>query len=96
MLVYSYNKFQACRFGLEGTLVDPTSQQPVPLAQELIDMLTTVMPYAAERGAGDAIKRLIRLTVARANDARKLREVMEKKDSLTDVVREASRLWMQG
>lgn len=96
MLVYSYNKFQACRFGLEGTLVDPTSQQPVPLAQELIDMLTTVMPYAAERGAGDAIKRLMRLAVARVNDARKLRDIMEKKDSLSDVVREASRLWMQG
>ena len=51
-LVYTFNRFQACRFGLEGTLIDPTSHQPVPLAQELIDMLATVMPYAAQRGAG--------------------------------------------
>ena len=95
-LVYAYNKFQACRFGLEGTLIDPTSQQPVPLAQELIDMLATVMPYAAERGAGDAIKRLMHMAASRTNDARKLREVMERNGSLSDVVREASTLWMKG
>ncbi len=93
-LVYAYNKFQACRFGLEGTLIDPATQQAVPLAQELIDMLSTVMPYAVQRGAGDAIKRLMHMAAARTNDARTLREVMEKRGSLTDVVREASRLWM--
>ncbi|MBX6392123.1 MAG: glutamate--cysteine ligase [Burkholderiales bacterium] len=94
-LVYTYNKFQACRFGLEGTLIDPATQQPVPLAQELIDMLATVMPYAVARGAGEAIKRLMHMAAARLNGARTLREVMEKKGSLNDVVREASRLWMQ-
>jgi carboxylate-amine ligase len=93
-LVYTYNKFQACRFGLEGTVVDPHTQQPVPLAQELIDMLTTVMPYAARYGAGNAIRRLMHMAAARTNDAQRLREVMARKGAFSDVVREASQRWM--
>lgn len=93
-LVYSYNKFQACRFGLDGTVVDPQTHQAAPLGQELIDMLATVMPYGQRFGGGDAIKRLMHIAAARANDARRLREVMEKKGAFSDVVREASQRWM--
>lgn len=30
-LVYTYNRFQACRFGLDGTYVDPATSEQLPL-----------------------------------------------------------------
>lgn len=93
-LVYAFNRFQACRFGLNGTLVDPQTQRPVPLADEIVETLGRVMPHAVRRGAADALKRLMQRAASRGNDAGTLRAVMEKRGALADVVREASRLWM--
>lgn len=93
-LVYSYNKFQACRFGFEASVIDAATQQSATLADELKQMLNAVLPYAEQHGGAEAIKRLLQVTGMLRNDARILREVLEKKGSLTDVVRDASACWM--
>ncbi|WP_412755677.1 glutamate-cysteine ligase family protein, partial [Legionella longbeachae] len=38
-LVYNYNRFQACRFGLEGTIIHPKTYEPILLRE---DILTTL------------------------------------------------------
>jgi carboxylate-amine ligase len=93
-LVYSYNKFQACRFGFEANVINPATQQQATLVDELKQTLNAVMPYAEQHGGAVAIKRLLQITHILSNDARILREVFEKKGSLTDVVRDASARWM--
>ena len=53
-LVYSYNRFQACRFGFGATIVDPSTREHRPLADEIVATLTRVAPHAERLGGGDA------------------------------------------
>ena len=91
-LVYSYNRFQACRFGFDA-IVDPSTREQVSLADEIVATLETVLPHARTAGSAAAVERLMDATVARRNDARLLREILEREGSLADVVRESSGLW---
>ncbi|HYB49533.1 MAG TPA: YbdK family carboxylate-amine ligase [Burkholderiaceae bacterium] len=34
-LVYSFNRFQACRFGLRGELIDPLTRERLPIVQDI-------------------------------------------------------------
>jgi carboxylate-amine ligase len=92
-LVYSYNRFQACRFGFGATIVDPSTREQRPLADEIVATLTRVAPHAERLGGGEALGRLLNAAAARANDAKVLREVLEKRGSLPDVVRAACAAW---
>jgi carboxylate-amine ligase len=91
--VYSYNRFQACRFGFGATVVDPQTREHVPLGDEIVATLTRCLPRAERLGGGDAVASLVKAAAARANDARMLREVLEKRGSLPDVVRAACEAW---
>ena len=95
-LVYSYNRFQACRFGFAATLVDPATQQHAPLAEEVVATIERVMPYAERTGSGAALVALMQMAIARTNDSRTLREVLEKRGALPDVVRFACDQWRTG
>jgi carboxylate-amine ligase len=92
-LVYSYNRFQACRFGFAATIVDPATQQHVPLAEEIVATLERVEPYAERAGGAEALRALAQLASARTNDARTLREVLDQRGALADVVRFACEQW---
>jgi carboxylate-amine ligase len=92
-LVYSYNRFQACRFGFAATIVDPATQQQAPLAEEIVATIGRVMPFAERTGGGNALAALMQAATERANDARTLREVLERRGALTDVVRFACGEW---
>src|SRR4029077_13133977 len=32
-MVYNYNRFQACRFGMDGKIVDPVSYEAIPIRE---------------------------------------------------------------
>ena len=94
-LVYSYNRFHACRFGFGAAIVDPSTREQVSLADEIVATLTRVAPHAERLGGGPAIGRLLACAAARTNDAKTLREVLEKRGSLPDVVRAACAAWQR-
>ncbi len=94
-LVYNYNRFQACRFGFSAMIVDPVGRQHVGLGDEIVATLTRLAPYAERLGSGPALASLLKVAVARTNDARELRDVLEKRGSLADVVRTACERWMR-
>ena len=50
-LVYSYNRFQACRFGLEGVHVDPRSAARASIRERIAATLDALAPHAAALGA---------------------------------------------
>ena len=93
-LVYSYNRFQACRFGFGAMIVDPVTHQHIPLGDEIIATLTRCQARAEQLGGGEALTSLLKAAAARTNDAQALREVLEKRGSLADVVRSACEAWM--
>jgi carboxylate-amine ligase len=95
-LVYSYNRFQACRFGFAATIVDASTQQHVPLAEEMVATIGRVMAYAERAGGSAALVALLQSATGRVNDARALREVLERRGALPDVVRFACGAWRGG
>ena len=93
-LVYRHNRFQACRYGCDATYVDAYSQQQVPLQQDILQTLDTLVPHAAEIRTAAALETLRTDITARRSDAAWLRETHGKLGSLNDVARAQSEQWM--
>ncbi len=91
--VYGYNRFQACRFGFDGTVVDPYTRQQLRLREHLMAALVQIAPDAEAMGTREAMAALDRIAKTEANDARWLRERYADRRSLNDVVRLQSERW---
>jgi carboxylate-amine ligase len=89
-LVYNYNRFQACRFGLDAIYVEPASGEHLQLRDHLLATLEHVRPHVQTPGAEAALE-LLRASVRLGqNDARWLREAQAKEQFLGEVSRQAS------
>jgi len=89
-LVYNYNRFQACRFGLDGTIVLPQSHESVPLRDDILATLERIAPHAQRLGAGPALPQLARVA-KEGGDAWQLRAVHEREGSVESLVNLALR-----
>ena len=92
--IYSYNRFQACRYGLAGRLVDAYSGASVMLKQDVLDTIGVVMPHAVALGSGDVLTELAAGVESGQSDADWLRRVHGERGSLNDVARMQSDRWM--
>lgn len=90
-LVYTYNRFQACRFGLDAVYVEPGSGAHMPLAEHILQTIDQIAEHAARHGAAPALQMLRNDVVASHNDARWLRERQSREQLLGEVTRQASR-----
>ena len=91
--VYGYNRFQACRFGFDATLVDPYTRGPMRLREHLLGTLARIAPDAGAMGTTEALKAIDKAAKTEMNDARWLRERYAETKSLNDVVRMQSERW---
>jgi glutamate---cysteine ligase / carboxylate-amine ligase len=89
-MVYTYNRFQACRFGLEAVYVEPQSGEQVPLREHILRTLEQVKAHAHRTGAEAAIELLREHTEAGSNDARWLRDTHAHERLLAEMVRQAA------
>jgi carboxylate-amine ligase len=89
-MVYTYNRFQACRFGLEAVYVEPATGRHLPLRDHVLATLRQVAPHAEALGAGPAIDMLASDVEQGANDARWLRQKQGRERLLAEVVRQAA------
>ncbi|HEX2011966.1 MAG TPA: YbdK family carboxylate-amine ligase [Roseateles sp.] len=92
-LVYTYNRFQACRFGLDAVLVDPQSNEQYVLGEQLPRLLQVLMPVAERLGAVPALQHLADLVARREGDADWLRGLRAGGRSLPGVVAAACERW---
>lgn len=72
-LVYNYNRFQACRFGLDGTLVHPKTYETLSLREDILTTLRRIEPHAEALGSLPALEHLYQ-TVHAGSDASYLRQ----------------------
>ena len=93
-LTYSYNRFQACRFGLSGALINPIAGTQSSIQEDILQTFDTIADAADALGTSDAIS-LLRHRVQSQGDATWLRASYEKSGSLSDVVRQQSNVWME-
>ena len=92
-LVNSYNRFEACRYGLRGTLVDPYSGTKKKIGDDILDALAAARLRAAGLVSTEALDALATDVRNNATDADWLRGRMSPKGSLVDVVRAAAERW---
>lgn len=64
-LVYTYNRFQACRFGLDGALVHPRTHETLSLREDILATLRRLEPHMEALDSAAALEFLI----GAANDA---------------------------
>jgi carboxylate-amine ligase len=92
-LVYTFNRFQACRFGLDGEIVDPKTKQRSKLRDDIIRTLARIDEHAVDMQALEA-SNLIRDSVFDGNDASWLRALQRKPMPMPAVVEAAAERWM--
>ncbi len=92
-LVYTYNRFQACRFGLDAVYVEPASGEHLPLREHILQTMAQLRPHASTSGAAQALELLHRSAELGQNDARWLRECHAQEHLLAEVTRQASQLF---
>jgi len=91
--VYGYNRFQACRFGFEGVIVDPEHDRHVRIRDDLIETLERLAPVATKLGSSMALLAIAGAAARQANDSGWLRERYLETKSLPDVVRMQAMRW---
>ncbi len=94
-LVYNYNRFQACRFGLDGTLVHPKSHETVSLREDILTTLRKMEPYASRLGSLPMLEHLYS-TTHEGSDATYLREQFLATGSAEGMVDMAIRRFREG
>jgi carboxylate-amine ligase len=92
-LPYTFNRFQACRFGLDGVYVDPGSGEHRPLREDLVATLAKLEPHAADLRAERALA-FVRAEIAgHGNDACWIRATQARERLLNEVVRRQTLRW---
>ena len=87
-LVYNYNRFQACRFGLEGSITHPKTYANVPLREDILATLEKMMPHAEALGSVEALQHLAD-AAQDGSDATRLRRYFEREGSVEGMVNAA-------
>ena len=92
-LAYTYNRFQACRFGLEGLMIDPASHEHRPLHEDIVATVESLSMHAQELESTAALRLIAGWAGNRSNDAVWMREHFRRSDSLADLMWQTSQLW---
>ena len=93
-LLYSYNRFQACRYGLSGKLIDADTGRQVSIKDDVLETIALLEPHAARLGGGLALKELEVGVREGAVAAEWLRRAYKERGTLSEVARLQSDLWM--
>ena len=92
-LPYTFNRFQACRFGLDGVFVDPKTGEHRVLRDDLKQVLAALAPHAAALKAEAALDYLRRELQGHGNDATWIRALQDREHLLAEVVRQQAQRW---
>lgn len=84
-LAYSFNRFQACRFGMEGELVDVFAEVRRPIGDDILTTLDLLNARAADDGEAHVLSSIAGI-VKNGNESRWMREQYALNESLPDLV----------
>jgi carboxylate-amine ligase len=91
--VNAHNRFEACRFGYKGRIVDPYARAPKGLGADILDAIAHAMPHAKRLESADLLAELAADVRKGYTDADWLRARHKERGALADVVRQACSRW---
>jgi carboxylate-amine ligase len=86
-LVYTYNRFQACRFGLDGMMVNPKTREQISIREDVLATLRKIAPHAQALNSSAALDEIERTAARDGNHASYLRRRHGETGSVQSVVR---------
>lgn len=92
--LYNYNRFQACRFGLHGYMIDPYSTSHVTITSDIAATLRQLEPYIRALDCVVAMEQIQKNVATADNDTAWLRDQYRQTTSFTHVVRAQAARWM--
>jgi carboxylate-amine ligase len=92
-LPYDYNRFQACRFGFDGELIDPVTRAKRSIGEDIAATLETAAVHARELEGEEGLAALAECVRGAGNDARWMRETYARSESLPDLVYRQAQRW---
>ena len=95
-LVYTFNRFQACRFGYDGVYVHSETHEHIPIAEAITSSIARIEQHAIELGTDAVLAGLRADVLAGRNDARWLRAQHENGAPLAELVMAQCARWTQG
>ncbi len=95
-LVYTFNRFQACRFGLDGTMVDPRTRENRTIREDILATLRHVEPHGAVLQSLPALEEIERCAARDGNHATHLRKVFDETRNVQSMVQESARALRAG
>ena len=95
-LVYTFNRFQACRFGLDGTLVDPRNGEHRTIREDILATLRQVEPHGAVLQSLPGLEEIERCAARDGNHATHLRQVFAASRNPQSMVQDSVRAWRHG
>lgn len=87
-LVYNYNRFQACRFGLDGSITHPKTYNSIVIRDDILATLERMLPHAEALGSVEALQHLA-VAARSGSDAAILRRHAEREGSVEGMVNAA-------
>ena len=91
--VYSFNRFTACRYGMQAGFIDADTRSRRLLKEDIAETLDILVPHARALGSGSALAEIGASLDSHQNGSGWLRDTFKQTQSLSDVVRLQSRLW---
>ena len=91
--VYTYNRFQASRYGFAGQFIHPQSLQHDTIENDMRKTLAVVEKFAERLGTLEYMHLINENLSSKENDAAVLRDVFHQTGELTEVVKEQCRRW---
>ncbi len=91
-LVYTYNRFQAFRFGLDGTMVNPKTREQISIREDILATLRVLQPHAQALNSLAALDEIERTAAQTGNHATWLRQRFAEQGSVQGVVQSAADL----
>jgi glutamate---cysteine ligase / carboxylate-amine ligase len=95
-LVYTFNRFQACRFGLDGVMVNPKTRESRTIREDILATLRHVEPHAAALNSLTGLEEIERCAASAGNHASHLREVYRETRNVQSMVQESTRALRAG
>lgn len=90
-LVYTFNRFQACRFGLDGTMVDPRTRESRTIREDILATLRKVEAHGVALQGLNALEEIERCAARDGNHATYLRRVFARTRNVQGMVQESTR-----
>lgn len=91
--LYGYNRFQACRYGLEGVFIDPYYFHHVSILDDILKTMDILQDHALLLGNSDLLLQLLQDIKNNYNDAVLLRQIFQRIKTFPAVVREQCLMW---